>query len=44
MSRVLKGKVETEEVISKYVENYPEKAAWIRDIVLGYVALFGPMG
>ncbi|GAM35382.1 hypothetical protein TCE0_017r03673 [Talaromyces pinophilus] len=36
MNMVMRGSIDKEEIISRYVEHYPEKADWIRDIVLGY--------
>jgi hypothetical protein len=35
MNMVMRGSIDKEEIISRYVEHYPEKADWIRDIVLG---------
>lgn len=35
MNMVMRGSIDKEEIISRYVEDYPEKAYWIRDIVLG---------
>lgn len=35
MNLVMRGSIDREEIISKYVEDYPEKADWIRGIVLG---------
>lgn len=35
MNMVMRGRIDKEEIISRYVEDYPEKADWIRDIVLG---------
>lgn len=35
MNMVMRGSIDREEIISRYVEDYPEKADWIRDIVLG---------
>ena len=35
MNLVMRGSIDKEEIISRYVEDYPEKADWIRDIVLG---------
>lgn len=32
---VMRGCIDKEEIISRYVEDYPEKANWVRDIVLG---------
>ncbi|RAO67845.1 uncharacterized protein BHQ10_003857 [Talaromyces amestolkiae] len=36
MNMVMRDSIDKEEIISSYVEDYPEKADWIRDIVLGY--------
>lgn len=35
MNMVMRDSIDKEEIISSYVEDYPEKADWIRDIVLG---------
>lgn len=35
MDMVIKNSIDKEEIISGYVKDYPEKADWIRDIVLG---------
>lgn len=32
---VMRGSIDKEEIISRYVEEYPDKADWIRDIVSG---------
>lgn len=35
MNMVMRGSIDKEEIISRYIEDHPEKADWIRDIVLG---------
>ncbi|EEA26404.1 hypothetical protein TMatcc_005328 [Talaromyces marneffei ATCC 18224] len=39
MNMVMRGNIDREEIISRYVEEYPEKADWIRDIVVGYAVV-----